>query len=102
MTEAEQWKRDNLLELAERYARQNSYPATEQAVSDLFDESQYDIEDGTNHSKSIKSLFDDDDHVAVNEAFLNFVDVLWDMGHLHDVQVENYCYVGQFAQSVEE
>ena len=83
----------NNLELAEYYAADNNLIGSEQALSDLFDET---VLPAIVEAHAIPGeLFEDT--VMVNEAFNNWSDALCKDGQLHESQYSTYCYVGAMS-----
>ena len=82
------FKRFDLLEAVELWAADNGCLASEEAVSELFDEEVL---------PSVLEQYDEDDEPAINEAFNNWTDNLCTDGYLHDEQRSRYCYVGRLA-----
>ena len=74
------------LELVEEFASDNNLIDSEQALSDLFDES---FEDFLHENR--------DDRIMISETFNNWSDGLCKDGQLHSVQYHNYCYVGKYS-----
>jgi hypothetical protein len=82
------WHRVDLLEIVELYAEENNLIASEQELSDRFDEEVL---------PSVIAQYGEDDEPALNEAFNNWTDMLCKDGELHDEQYDKYCYVGRLA-----
>lgn len=82
------WNRVDLLEIVEAYAEDNGGIADESELSKRFDEEVL---------PSVIAEYGEDDEPALNEAFNNWTDMLCKDGELHDVQYNEYCYVGKLA-----
>jgi hypothetical protein len=82
------WNRVDLLEIVELYAEEQRLIASEQELSDRFDEEVL---------PSVIAQYGEDDEPALNEAFNNWTDMLCKDGELHDEQYDKYCYVGRLA-----
>ena len=83
------WNDENLLELIEMVAEYNGWIASEDELSDLFDE---------HIAPMVLEQYDEDDTVAFNEAFNDWTDSLCKEGTIHHWQYENYCYVGKYSE----
>ncbi len=79
---------ETLLEMVEMYAADNSLIDSEQALSDLFDESIAEL---------VVEQYGVDDIPAMNEGFNNWSDSLCKDGVIHPIQYDQYCYVGKYA-----
>ena len=84
----ENWNRVDLLEIVEEFAENNNLIASEEELSELFDN---DI------LPSIIEEYSEEDEPAINEGFNNWSDSLCKDGELHEVQYSNYCYVGRLS-----
>ena len=82
------WNNIDNLELVELYAEDNNLIASEQELSDLFDEEVL---------PSVLKSCDEDDEAAINESYNNWTDALCKDGEIHIEQYENYCYVGRLS-----
>lgn len=84
---------ENLLEMIELYAEEKGYVASEEELSEKFD---------NEVMPSILEQFGEkgkpfEDEVMVNEEFNNWTDMLCKDGEIHLEQYENYCYVGKYS-----
>jgi len=79
---------ENLLDMVELYANECGYIASEQELSDLFDES---------IAPEVIKQYGPDDEVAMSEAFNNWSDSLCKDGEIHPAQYNDYCYVGKYV-----
>lgn len=78
------------LEHVEYFAKLSRLIASEQRLSDLFDE---------NVLPYILETYGEDDTVAISEAFNNWSDSLCKDGEIHPLQYSEYCYVGRLAKN---
>ena len=79
---------DNTLEVVEHYASENNLISSEGMLSDQFDEQV---------APHVITAYGPDDEPAMNEAFCNWSDGLCKDGQLHDIQYNQYCYVGKYS-----
>jgi hypothetical protein len=82
-------KYDNLLSIVEELATWEGAISSEEELSELFDSSILPM---------VVDQYSEDDTVAINEAFGNWADSLVSDGTLHEVQYENYEYVGKLSE----
>ena len=87
----------SLLELVEELASYEHLPASEEELSERYDEYLNDLDGcsacGTNHTLAALQ----DDEVALNEDFSNYKDMLCTEGVIHEEQVSQYSYVGEYS-----
>ncbi len=79
----------DLLDIIEAYAEDNNLISSEDELSMQFDN---DI------APLVIEQYGKDDIPAMSEAFNNWTDSLCKGGDLHDVQYNNYCYVGLYSE----
>ena len=77
-----------ILELAEAYAEENNLIASEEELSERFDEDVL---------PQVIAQYGEDDSIAIREAFNDWSDALHKDGELHESQYNEYCYVGRLA-----
>lgn len=82
------WNQVELLELVELFAEDNDLIASEEELSERFDEEIL---------PHVIEEYGEDDQPAINEAFNNWTDSLCKDGLLHETQYNSYCYVGRLA-----
>lgn len=80
---------DSAVELAEALAEEWGLYASEQELSDAFDEQ---------IAPHVIKEYGADDIIAMSEAFNNWTDSLCKDGNLHSSQCNEYCYVGTHAE----
>ena len=80
---------ESLLEMVELYANEVGAIASEEELSERFDE---DI------LPWVINQYGEDAQPAINESFNNWSDALCEDGELHPEQYNKYCYVGKRAQ----
>jgi hypothetical protein len=81
------WHNFSALELVEQIAEYHDSPyCDEEAVSAIFNEEV---------RPSVVEEYGKDDEIAINEAFNNWTDMLCKDGELHELQYENYTYLGK-------
>jgi hypothetical protein len=76
---------ETLLEMVELYATEMGYIASEDELSEQFDEQVL---------PHVIAQYGEEDEPAINEAFCNWSDGLCKDGEIHSEQYDNYCYVG--------
>lgn len=81
------FKHMTLLEIVEEFASMNNLIESAEDLSEKFDEE---------IMPHVISQYGKSDEPAINEEFSNFKDYLQSEGRLHDLQVSNYCYVGEY------
>lgn len=84
---------ETLLEMIELYADEVGAIASEQELSDRFDEEQLQFIIDANGIKGEAFT----DTVMISEAFNDWTDMLCKEGEIHPEQYDKYCYVGAFA-----
>ena len=80
---------ENLLEMVELYANENSLVASEDELSEQFDN---DILPSILAAHGTPG--DRVDEIMINEAFGQWADALCKSGEIHPAQYNEYCYVG--------
>ena len=83
------WNNVDMLELVELYAEDNNLIASEQELSDLFDEEVLPL---------IIEEYGADDQIAIDTAFNDWTDALCKDGEIHPTQYDEYIYVGRSAE----
>ena len=78
----------DLLEIVEFFAEDNGWIASEEELSERFDDEIL---------PHVIEKYGEDDQPAINEAFNDWTDMLCKDGELHDEQYNKYCYVGRLA-----
>lgn len=78
----------DLLEIVEFFAEDNGWIASEEELSERFDDEIL---------PHVIEKYGEDDQPAINEAFNDWTDMLCKDGDLHDEQYNKYCYVGRLA-----
>ncbi len=76
---------ENLLEMVELYAEEMGYIASEDELSERFDEQVL---------PAVIDQYGTDDTIAISEEFNNWTDSLCKDGEIHPEQYSEYCYVG--------
>lgn len=76
------------LELIESYAEENNLIASERELSELFDEEV---------APYVVQQYGADDIDAMNESFNNWSDMMCKDGDIHELQYNNYGYVGKYS-----
>ena len=79
------------LEAVEYYASENNLIESEQALSDQFDEDMIPI-----LREQWLTYGDTPDHPLISEEFSNWTDALVSDGELHESQLKEYCYIGEY------
>jgi len=79
---------ENLLEMVELYAEEVGAIASEDELSERFDEQVL---------PAVIDQYGADDEIAISEAFNNWTDSLCKDGEIHPEQYSQYCYVGSAA-----
>jgi len=79
---------ENPLEMVELYADEMGYIASEEELSEQFDE---------NIAPTIIEQYGADDEPAMSEGFNNWSDSLCKDGEIHPEQYSQYCYVGEYS-----
>lgn len=82
------FKRFDLLEAIELWALDNDCIASEQELSDLFDQE---------IAPLVIAQYGENDHDAMIQAFNDWSDGLCKDDQLHDYQYNNYGYVGKYS-----
>ena len=77
-----------LLEIIEEYATVNGGIDSEQELSDRFDDE---------IAPLIIDQYGEGDEPAMDEAFNDWSDSLCKDGELHELQYNQYCYVGKYS-----
>lgn len=77
-----------LLEIVESYAADNGGIDSEKSLSERFDQE---------IAPLVIEEYGEDDEPAINEAFNNWSDSLCEDGELHELQYNEYCYVGDYS-----
>lgn len=77
-----------ILELAEAFAEENGLIASEDELSERFDEEILPL---------VIEQYSEDDNIAIREAFNDWSDSLCKDGEIHESQYNTYCYVGSHA-----
>lgn len=77
-----------LLEIIEAYAADNNGVDSEQSLSDWFDDE---------IATLVIEKYGADDETAMSETFSDWADSLCKDGELHELQYNEYCYVGDYA-----
>lgn len=77
-----------LLEIIEAYAADNNGIDSEQSLSDRFDDE---------IAPLVIEQYGADDETAMSETFNDWTDSLCEDGELHELQYNEYCYVGDYA-----
>ena len=87
----------DLIELVECYAEENNLIASEQELSDKFDEEVMPelLKAWHNDERNQGRTFED--QCLVDESFNNWADMLCKEGEIHDAQYSQYCNVGEYA-----
>ena len=80
--------RMSTLEIVEEWGYYNDLLSSEEEVSERFD---------AEIAPAVVAKYGEDDTIAMNEAFNNWTDSLCKDGELHELQYENYEYVGRWA-----
>ena len=78
----------DLLEIVEAFASDNRLIASEQELSDRFDE---------NIAPLVVEKYGEDDEPAMSEGFNDWADAMCTDGEIHPEQYSQYCYVGKYA-----
>lgn len=78
----------SILDIVEEWGYDNGLLSSEEEVSERFDE---------NIAPFVIEQYSEDDRIAMNEAFNDWTDSLCKDGELHELQYENYEYVGKWA-----
>jgi len=76
------------LDAVEEIAEDNNMIASEQELSDVFD---------AEIAPMVLEHYDADDHIAFNEAFNDWVDGLQKDGLIHELQADEYTYIGKYS-----
>jgi hypothetical protein len=79
---------ENLLDMVELYAAEMGYIASEDELSEIFDEQV---------APMVVEQYGPDDEPAMSEAFNNWSDSLCKEGEIHPEQYSQYCYVGNYS-----
>lgn len=79
---------ENLLEMVELYAAEIGAIASEEELSERFDE---------HLAPLVIEQYGEDDKPAMLETFNNWTDGLCKDGEIHPEQYNSYCYVGEWA-----
>lgn len=79
---------ENLLEMIEMYAEERGHISSNEELSELFDDS---------IAPMVVKQYGEDDKVAMNEAFSNWLDGLCKEGEIHPEQYSKYHYVGEYS-----
>ncbi len=79
---------ENLLEMVELYAADNSLIESEDMLSERFDEE---------IAPMVIEQYGEDDEPAMSEAFNNWSDMLCQDGDIHPEQYNQYCYTGDYS-----
>lgn len=82
------FSKSELLEQVEEYASNNDGIEDEEELSNRFDQEVL---------PAVIEQYGGDDQPAINEAFNNWTDSLCKEGFIHDLQYDQYCYVGKLA-----
>lgn len=82
------WNNVDLLEMVELYAEDEGAIATEEELSQKFDDE---------IAPLIVKQYGEDDQPAMNEGFNNWTDGLCKDGEIHSEQYDKYCYVGKYS-----
>lgn len=82
------WDRYDLLEIVEAFAADNNMIASEEELSERFDEEVL---------PHVIEQYGEDDEPAISESFNNWTDMLCKDGDIHEEQYNRYCYVGRLA-----
>lgn len=77
-----------MLNLIEGYGEANDLIASEEQLSERFDEEV---------APFIIEKYGKNDEVAMNTAFNDWTDSLCQDGEIHEVQYNAYCYVGKYS-----
>ena len=80
----------DLIDIIEEYADMKDLVASEEQLSEIFDESVAPL---------VVEKYGEDDHVAMHEVFLEWTDSLRDDGEIHEEQYNVYEYVGKYKFS---
>ena len=83
------FKNLELIDIVEEYAMYNNLIESEEQLSERFD--------SMLEESNFFDTYGKDDSAAINEEFCNYSDSLCKDGQIHEVQYDNYCYVGKFA-----
>lgn len=83
------WHNYDLIEIVEGFAADNNLIASEQELSDLFDET---------IAPLVIAQYGEDDQDAIDQAFNDWTDGLCKDGDLHETQYMAYIYVGQYSE----
>jgi len=76
------------LEAVEEIASDNNMIASDQELSDLFD---------AEIAPMVLEQYDADDVIAFNEAFNVWKDSMQKDGLIHELQADEYCYIGKYS-----
>lgn len=82
------WNNYDLIDVIEAFASDNNWIASEEALSDRFDEEVAPL---------IIAQYGENDQPAINQAFNNWTDSLREEGEIHSEQYNNYCYIGEYS-----
>lgn len=82
-----QFSKSELLEQVEEYANYIGI-SSEEELSEIFDQEVL---------PAVIEQYGEDDQPAINETFNNWTDSLCKDGFIHDLQYDQYCYVGKLA-----
>lgn len=78
----------DLIEIIEAYAADNGGYDSEEALSAAFDDQ---------IAPFVIEQYGEDDEPAMNEAFCDWTDSLCKDGVIHELQYQQYCYVGKYS-----
>ena len=78
----------SLLELVEFYAEENNLIASEEQLSELFD---------SEIAPLVIAQYGENDQDAINQSFNDWSDGLCKDHQLHDLQYNEYTYIGEFS-----
>ncbi len=79
---------ETLLEMVELYAEEMGHIASEDELSEVFDEQML---------PAVIDQYGADDEPAISEGFNNWSDSLCKDGEIHPEQYSQYCYVGALS-----
>lgn len=86
------WNNIDLIEIIEAYASDNNLIASEEELSERFDE----MIKECSSPEDLMTFENGDDLPMINETFNNWTDSLVSDGELHPEQYRLYTYVGEF------
>lgn len=81
------FSKSELLEQVEEYASNNDMISSESELSEIFDREVM---------PAVIEQYGDNDIPAINESFNNWSDSLCKDGIIHELQYDQYCYVGKY------